>query len=863
MITHGITDQTAALVEQGIAAMKAGNREGATAAFRLVIEMDPNNETAWLWMTSLYTELPLIAQCLQQVVRINPANEQANRALEAVMQKLQAQASTPPAQQMGNSGPLTGQALAAKNHAHATQNNSGSLHFEELKRRGIVAAKGGRYAEAKEYLVAAVEQNESDVEAWYWLSTVIDDPEDKQIALENVLILDPTHDAANTAMQANAPALERHLLAKQKVGGTGYASNAGQARIATENVQQPTTRNTTLNLSSTKTFKTDSSMAMPHGVESGLSEGQVIADKYTVLGRARSGSDFVAWDARKRRFYILRPVQGDMGQIGAASSEVKVTHEGVLYTVMPIDTKGLSLSSVIRTVGALPPILVAEYGLAMLKTLEAEQARNPNASVQKSLRPDTITLDAQGNILLEPPSANHVTMSLSNDAAPYMPPEQLERGLVSSTSDIYSIGAIMYSMLTGSPPPRAERIHVGQQAGAMHINFDSFPNVPTDLAQIIATALQPDPLERYPSPMVMQEAIKALETNQQTKKSFGIPQIAVVAAVIGIAVLGLAFIVNNLGGVKLPGILGNNQAADLTPTSVPIVVANPTPTPPPLGRVIINAVDSRRFPANAVYVSALDDTGVPITGLTADSVKLRENGAEVTSLDLTGLHKTTDSISVIVALDTSDKMSGATMDNAKTAMHILADYIQPGDHLALLTFGGSAQLVVPNTVSKSAFLLGVDRQEAGDKRALEEVFGLASTMAKEQPQGGYTALIVITNGDLPAKEDDLNKLVSPANGANLPVFFLGLDPATYPGEAATLLASKTGGVALVPEKADTGLIGEAMKKIEKQLHYVYKLTYASEASGFGADHNLEIEVSTHTEPKTDKRAYQVWPKQLP
>src|SRR5438132_5569209 len=90
MLTHNVTGGSAVLVEQGIAAMKAGNKEGAEAALRLAVEMEPRNETAWLWLASLYTELPLVTHCLQRVVAINPNNEQATRALQARTQKTQA-----------------------------------------------------------------------------------------------------------------------------------------------------------------------------------------------------------------------------------------------------------------------------------------------------------------------------------------------------------------------------------------------------------------------------------------------------------------------------------------------------------------------------------------------------------------------------------------------------------------------------------------------------------------------------------------------------------------------------------------------------------------------------------------------------
>jgi hypothetical protein len=94
----------------------------------------------------------------------------------------------------------------------------------------------------------------------------------------------------------------------------------------------------------------------------------------------------------------------------------------------------------------------------------------------------------------------------------------------------------------------------------------------------------------------------------------------------------------------------------------------------------------------------------------------------------------------------------------------------------------------------------------------------------------------------------------------MPVFFLGLNPATYPTEAAQKLANLTDGASFVPEKADTGLIGEAVKKIEKQLHNVYKITYNSQSPGKGADHNLELSITAGSETKTDKRSYQVWGK---
>ena len=46
----------------------------------------------------------------------------------------------------------------------------------------------------------AVERDEHNADAWYWLSTVVDEREDREIALENALALNPQHREAQAAL---------------------------------------------------------------------------------------------------------------------------------------------------------------------------------------------------------------------------------------------------------------------------------------------------------------------------------------------------------------------------------------------------------------------------------------------------------------------------------------------------------------------------------------------------------------------------------------------------------------------------------------------------------------------------------------
>jgi serine/threonine protein kinase len=84
----------------------------------------------------------------------------------------------------------------------------------------------------------------------------------------------------------------------------------------------------------------------------------------------------------------------------------------------------------------------------------------------------------------------------------YMSPEQAQGQPLSNRSDIYSLGAVMYELLTGSRPFRA-----GNLPKLMHqIIYATAPpihtlrkDVPEDLEEVVATALQKDPDKRYRS----------------------------------------------------------------------------------------------------------------------------------------------------------------------------------------------------------------------------------------------------------------------------------------------------------------------------------------------------------------------------
>ncbi len=66
---------------------------------------------------------------------------------------------------------------------------------------GAVALRAGDRQRALDLLMQVVEIDEENEQAWLWLSGAVDDIEDQQIALENVLALNPHNELARRGLE--------------------------------------------------------------------------------------------------------------------------------------------------------------------------------------------------------------------------------------------------------------------------------------------------------------------------------------------------------------------------------------------------------------------------------------------------------------------------------------------------------------------------------------------------------------------------------------------------------------------------------------------------------------------------------------
>ncbi len=85
--------ESAEMLRQGIAAARAGRKEEAREALLQVVELDEQNEQAWLWLSSTVDSAEEKRICLENVLTINPGNTHA----QAGLKWLEEHAPAPPA----------------------------------------------------------------------------------------------------------------------------------------------------------------------------------------------------------------------------------------------------------------------------------------------------------------------------------------------------------------------------------------------------------------------------------------------------------------------------------------------------------------------------------------------------------------------------------------------------------------------------------------------------------------------------------------------------------------------------------------------------------------------------------------------
>lgn len=176
---------------------------------------------------------------------------------------------------------------------------------------------------------------------------------------------------------------------------------------------------------------------------------------------------------------------------------------------------GVTLTSEITERKRIPWQEVIEYSLQIAAALKAA---HDAGIVHRDLKPSNLMLTRDRIIKLTDFGVAHVfaTTRLTRTGgvvgtAEYMSPEQAQGKRATKRSDLYSLGAVMYAMLTGRPP------FTGQSANDIlqkhqFATFDKpsryAPECPRLLEDFVCLLLEKDPAKRVPDALVL---IKRLE----------------------------------------------------------------------------------------------------------------------------------------------------------------------------------------------------------------------------------------------------------------------------------------------------------------------------------------------------------------
>ena len=178
------------------------------------------------------------------------------------------------------------------------------------------------------------------------------------------------------------------------------------------------------------------------------------------------------------------------------------------YIVMEL-IDGISLKQYMEKKGVLNWKETLHFAIQICKALEHAHSRG---LVHRDIKPHNIMVLKNGSIKVTDFGIARV-MSKSNTltkealgSVHYISPEQAKGGRVDDRSDLYSLGTVMYEMITGRPPYDGESpvaVAIQHINGGARMPSTLNPNIPGGLEQIIMKAMAHEPADRYASATAM------------------------------------------------------------------------------------------------------------------------------------------------------------------------------------------------------------------------------------------------------------------------------------------------------------------------------------------------------------------------
>lgn len=196
------------------------------------------------------------------------------------------------------------------------------------------------------------------------------------------------------------------------------------------------------------------------------------------------------------------------------------SQNNINYIVMEY-VKGKTLKQFIREKGKIVPGEAVEISIQIAKALECAHKNN---IIHRDIKPHNILVTEDGIVKVTDfgiaKASNSVTITNSNKimgSAHYFSPEQAKGSFVDFRTDIYSLGIVMYEMVTGKVPYDAES---PVSVALKHIQEPVVPprelneNIPESLNKLILKAVEKEPIRRYQTMTDMLMDLKKIQNNE-------------------------------------------------------------------------------------------------------------------------------------------------------------------------------------------------------------------------------------------------------------------------------------------------------------------------------------------------------------
>ncbi len=194
--------------------------------------------------------------------------------------------------------------------------------------------------------------------------------------------------------------------------------------------------------------------------------------------------------------------------------------DGDIHFIVMELVEGRSLAEVLAADGPLEPAPAATIAEGIADALSFAHA---NGLVHRDVKPANVMLTSAGQVkvmdfgIARLATSNTITQaSTVFGTAAYLAPEQAQGLRVDGRADVYALGVVLYEMLAGRVPFRAD---TALAVASKHVlerpepPSAVRPGIPTGLEAVALRALEKDPGDRYRSAAEMAAALRASASN--------------------------------------------------------------------------------------------------------------------------------------------------------------------------------------------------------------------------------------------------------------------------------------------------------------------------------------------------------------